>query len=920
MSAHESFREHQPIERYVKFSEFILEETNKNLNKNDLFRDLKFYEIEVLTRRDSLFDLNEIKSMFFKYLPMQGMIQYDGSWKGLITHNEFLAILNLVLTASNITSELFTISTRKEFITYCIENQRKCLMISEWGFPFGGAEAFFEETALLMFELGFIVEWATFQTPGKGSFSTNKILSDSFYAEYQYPDYPDKFMLTEIVKTHSPQIIFSHGPMNNSLAQISEELGVILIEGFHFWNGIISLESGLNRNIIDNLQNHVLAQRVSSIRKEGSSKYLVSEFMEDVYLAIGGGERFEIIHPNVGIAYSKSCKSKSKGFVSQLDVSVGKGGHIFCDLVEQLGDRIPFLAVVRDTTEDEIIERLLSLAIEFETLVLVGYSELSSILEETALVIVPSLVDETYSRITAEAVAFGIPVLTSTNGNLGRLLDGVGAIAHVEPIEWARRISRIYDDISETRNLWERQSKIISGKNERNVLSLILDAINTFKIQRIGVFCVNAPQGLGTLAKVLSNELESANLSTYIFAFCPYNKNLIRNDYWSDLKYFASDRISVSSFTREEVPISEILKFVDTNHLDVFIFPEMCWAENWARVFELNQLRPNLRIITIPMLETVIKDEVQFMNYFDLTLFPTKQSQLVLEELKVKNGYFIGFTSPLEAMFDQNAFKIQIGPKEVKIKYLHIAGHSPNVRKNTQTILREFSRALEIRKDITLTVTLQNVPPEIANLTLPKEIQIIKRALSDSDIAELYKSHDVSIQVPTHEGIGIGFYESTSLGVPVITLNREPHNEIVVFNSTGWLLPATPFELPDNLQGVVNAGNLEFDSLSKFLVELSFQEVIEVKLRTQNFYVENYSNVIFRTRLLSSLGSRKIISPKQRSVPMKTVEIRYRVAFNKFLVFCKRYLLNMIPLSINQKYRVKQFLLLIDQKISKRLK
>ena len=184
----------------------------------------------------------------------------------------------------------------------------------------------------------------------------------------------------------------------------------------------------------------------------------------------------------------------------------------------------------------------------------------------------------------------------------------------------------------------------------------------------------------------------------------------------------------------------------------------------------------------------------------------------------------------------------------------------------------------------------------------------------------MYKSHDVSIQIPTHEGIGIGFYESTSLGVPVITLNREPHNEVVTSDFTGWLLPATPFELPDNSHGVVNAGKLEVDSLASFLVKLSFQEVTEVKLRTQEFYLKNYSNIIFKTRLLSSLGSKKMISPKQRSVAMKPSEIRYRKAFNKFLSFCRRYLIKVIPLSINQKYKIKQFLLFIDQKISSRLK
>jgi glycosyltransferase involved in cell wall biosynthesis len=921
MGTNEFFHEYNPIPRYIKSSGYIIQEMFSNVDvDSNLFRNLKLYESKVLMTEEVRFDLREIKQIFLGFLPKERTIKHDSSWNGFITHREFLAILNLVLTSNKITLELFNISSRMQFVTYCVENQRKCLIVSDWGFPFGGAEAFFEETALLLFELGFEVEWAIFQIPGEGSFRQNKIVSKDFYTEYQFSDYPDKFILTQIVKKQAPQILFSHGPMNSFLAEISEELEVIFIEGFHFWTGLVTLNNSSNMDILENIQKHTLSNRVNSIRKQGSRRYLVSEFMKEVYLALGGDEEFEVIQPLTGTTFSERCKSKSRGFVSQLDVSVGKGGHIFCDLVEKLGDRVPFLAVVRDTTENEVKDRLNYLAIRFDNLVLVHYSELSSILEKTMLVIVPSLVDETYSRITFEAVAFGIPVFTSANGNLERILDGVGAIPEMESIEWARNISHIYDDPSAAQSLWKRQSEIISAKSERNILRIILDAIDNFKIERVGVFSVNAPQGLGTLAKVLSNEFQSSGFNTYIFAFCPYNKNLIISDYWSDLKFFASDQIYISSFTRENVPISEILEFVDKNCLDVFIFPEMCWIENWMRLIELHQLRPNLRIVTIPMLETVIRNEVQFMNQFDLTLFPTKQSQSVLEKLEVTNGYFVGFTSPLEEIFDQNFSEIELSVSEEKIGFLHIAGHSPNVRKNTLTIIREFSRALEKRKDITLTLSLQVIPQEIAALTLATEVKIIKRALSDLDIAELYKSHDVSIQIPTHEGIGIGFYESTSLGVPVITLNREPHNEIITSDFTGWLLPATPFELPDNSQGVVNAGKLEFDSLADFLVKLSFQEVTEVKLRTREFYLENYSNIIFKTHLLSSLGSKKMISPKQRSVAMKPSEIRYHKAFNKFFGFCRRYLIKVTPLSINQKHKIKQFVLFIDQKISNRLK
>jgi glycosyltransferase involved in cell wall biosynthesis len=320
------------------------------------------------------------------------------------------------------------------------------------------------------------------------------------------------------------------------------------------------------------------------------------------------------------------------------------------------------------------------------------------------------------------------------------------------------------------------------------------------------------------------------------------------------------------------------------------------------------------------MLETVISKEVQLMNYFDLTLFPTRQSKLVLEALDVHNGYFVGFTSPFEDHMKQGVSESRGRLGNKKIKFLHIGGHSPTIRKKSLTIIKEFLVALEKRKDISLTVSLQEVTEEFDTLLLPPEIEIIKKELTDSDIAQLYKDHDVSIQIPTHEGIGIGFYESISLGTPVITLNWEPHSEAISSGFSGWLLPATSFNLPDNSDGVVDAGNLEACSLANLLVNLNEQEIIEVRSRTHNFYLENYSNTIFRTQLLGGLGSKKIINPRARTSIIKLREVIYLKSFNIFAKFSKKYLVKIIPLSVSQKYRIKQFLRLIDQKISKFLK
>jgi len=79
-----------------------------------------------------------------------------------------------------------------------------------------------------------------------------------------------------------------------------------------------------------------------------------------------------------------------------------------------------------------------------------------------------------------------------------------------------------------------------------------------------------------------------------------------------------------------------------------------------------------------------------------------------------------------------------------------------------------------------------------------KNIKIINGSMSYSQILELYYSHHISIQVSKHEGLGLGFYEAISSGTPIITLDTPPHNEIVLNNINGWIIPCYYKKMIDN--------------------------------------------------------------------------------------------------------------------------
>jgi glycosyltransferase involved in cell wall biosynthesis len=144
---------------------------------------------------------------------------------------------------------------------------------------------------------------------------------------------------------------------------------------------------------------------------------------------------------------------------------------------------------------------------------------------------------------------------------------------------------------------------------------------------------------------------------------------------------------------------------------------------------------------------------------------------------------------------------------------VHIGGHNSIQRKQTPKVLAAFVEASKFRRDIHLTVTMMSDQSEYIVTHLPPNVTLIDRILSHAEILKLYECCDVSIQVSSHEGLGLGFYESISRGTPVISLDVPPHNEVVLRGKTGWLLKTTDQALPDNDDGIVKAAKFRIKDL-----------------------------------------------------------------------------------------------------------
>src|SRR5262249_2121287 len=144
----------------------------------------------------------------------------------------------------------------------------------------------------------------------------------------------------------------------------------------------------------------------------------------------------------------------------------------------------------------------------------------------------------------------------------------------------------------------------------------------------------------------------------------------------------------------------------------------------------------------------------------------TRQCEDVLRAMGVKNTSYIGHG------FGQRLTQQAIGEKKTialsreGIVFCHMGGHNPHFRKQTAKVVEAFSLAAERRDDISLQVYMMRNFSGISQAPHPR-ISYHLGSLPHSEILAAYRSSDVSIQVASHEGLGLGFYESLAMGTPM---------------------------------------------------------------------------------------------------------------------------------------------------------
>lgn len=833
-----------------------------------LFRELKEYEAGALKLNQSLLDPLRLYAAIDAARQGEAGVHVApaarrgqaSSTRIVLPNKVFCTLLRLAWTAQDYVFDLCDRHDPEELVALLRTLDKVVpvyLIPTHLGYPMGGGESFLHQTCRILSEFGVACVWQSFLDPKTGWYTRASRTQTPYYLDIRHAGGCSKEAIQLAIDEFSPDLIHAQGGTSDVTMELAAENRLTTMIGYHFWHGLVELGSTGNKHILDNLGEHKL--RVGGpAPSRFVHKYVASEFMQEVYARLGGKDQLQVIHAISDAAQFLAQRDGIGKYILQVNVCLGKGGRIFFDCLKTLGNDMPFMGVQSEPGDSEFFAELETEMARHPESVLASYGNVRDFYRDARIVIVPTLVDETFCRVAFEAAMNGIPVLCTANGFLPTMLGDTGIYLPEDSAEWIDCIRTLYHDEARLREIGEAQRERLTrvfGSDFGAFIDSAMGLIDTAATRNIGIFTVWGDIGLGNLSHVHARQLRSVGYRVHVFSFQPYgviNKGLVKQQNPEDWSVPENaDSVYYSFNHREEVSAYELSQFVLANDIHTLLVPEICWQPNWNRLFEMKV--KGLKVCNIPMIEIVIREEIPNHNRLTSTLYCTRIAQQALVDAGVRNGAFLGYGQGRAISAERVSAKRERLATRPKIRFLHVAGHNPRTRKNTPQVIAAFAKALALRDDIELTVTSMDPVATYYPGVIPPGIVIVDRSLGRDDIHDLYEQHDVSIQVSSHEGLGLGFYESIARCTPVLSLDAPPHNEVVIEGQTGWLIPASPTGMPDNDRSIVSAWKFDTFALAERIVALQRDEIDHVIASSAHMFMTRFDEVAQVTRFLQVL-------------------------------------------------------------------
>lgn len=781
------------------------------------------------------FDKNE--NLFFNYSKFN---------KNYLDINNFIKFKKkYVIDKSFLLENFFKIKLHKKFKIN--RNKNRIVTLSEWGYPpFGGGENWLLNLSYIFNEFNYDTYIICFSDGFSGNkFTENNFIDLDYVKIIQMPF--NIYEIVKIIKYISPTKINHQGIKRIEFMKIANLLNIPFITGFCFWNNIIK-EVHSNIEILKN--NNITKDNSFNLINDYSYTYCASEFVNDIIQKYFNKKIYVIETISLKNDYYTENKESNK-YVTLLNCHYNKGGFILKYLLENLNINIPLLIVYTEY-DDKIdfsdIKNLLKLRNNKNNINILFEEKqnVKDIYEKTKIMLVPSLCDETFCRVAYEAKMNNIPIISTDNGNLKYLLKNYSLFIYDNnPKTWKSKIEYLYSKIKLKNNNTHKIIDIYENKIKNNVQKLLNEVTISKYIPDSNNILIIAPwadQGLGIQARSYYNTLKKLGYNIFIFSFKPYHASEENNFLQVDRNEWDYENIYYSPNYRENIDPFEILNVIHNNKIKNVILIEATF-EPIFKIISLLKLI-NINTFLIVNIECVKITEINHHLLFDKILCNNFNSYYILNNLLPNKCSYLGFH------LDNNYFDnyIKETKNNKKLKFVCCGGLNSISRKNIDKIFESFYNILSEKDyDVELTILIQGI--EISNKLNKEHIKINKKFKNYSYVENLnnISKNDIFIHCGGQEGLGLGFYEALYLGLPVLTLDWTPNNEIIKDNYNGWLIPINIDKVYENQECLINRAVINNNNLKNKILEIitnldNTNAIINNTINNKDYFIKRNKN------------------------------------------------------------------------------
>jgi glycosyltransferase involved in cell wall biosynthesis len=735
-----------------------------------------------------------------------------------------------------------------------INKKKIFLTICTWAYPIynGGGEMWLYDISKKMYDMGYNSIMITFKNINNVNFSKLNIIKEEKTTIIQMVY--DEIDIIKLIKFLNPFCVHHQGLNRIEYMKLCNVLNIPFVSGFCFWQDILSFdENYLNMNLLEN-DKIKKSKKFLNVYNCSDYLYCASKFVNEVIMKYHN-VNIDIIE-TISFNFKNVEKEKPK-YITMININYYKGGWLLIDMLNKINIECSFLLIDSEPNDEKF-------NLELEKIILIRkqkfvnsnvvlmkkkIDDMEKIYKQTKILLIGSLVDETFCRVAYEGMVNKIPILSTNNGNLKYLLNGYADFLNENSDEWIDKITEIYGDEKYLNDMSNRETinfvneEVIFNKFYENIKDIKLKKKHELKKKNVGIFIPWADQGLGIQGREYYIELIKKKYRVFVFSFKPYNSTSNNKLLQTNFNEWNFPNVIYYDVCRENVKLNHIVNFIHKTNISTIIIPEICFNHIFhvSTIFKLF----GIKVIAIPNLEIIKYDEIFKYDIFDVVLCNNKSTTEILNKIKIPTKIdYLGFC--LNHPFVKTK---KLKNKSNIIEFYCCGGFNSFIRKHINHICDIFN---ELDDSLKLYVYIQEQDlKEKINNKYKNNIIFIFENQNYYNVMKMHRKHDIFIHMGSHEGLGLGFYEAIQSGTPVITMDTIPNNEIIKENVNGWLIKSKKYELIDNNKSIIygdlfNKNNLKY-TITNIYKEYDrnkmFNSIIENNEKLKN---EDYINNLIK--------------------------------------------------------------------------